>query len=271
MTDSRSIVVITADGPEHIYVTNVICAHFDVAAIFVLEPSPSNNRFNVWRRGIGTILDKLMWRALLFALNDRKARKQALHSVLGHESLAFAQSGRVVRVRADEREKLTASITDIAPDILAVYGTGKIPNEILNLADQVALNMHTGISPYYRGTACAFWPIVDNNAELVGATVHECTAAMDGGKIFFSGKARLYRHDSLHMIFARAVKVGAQAYVEVLKAAMDGTLEGKAQDLSIGREYRGYMRGFRAEILARRNLRRMRKFWSNESSGASQK
>ncbi len=40
MTQTRSIVVLTGDGPEHKYVTNLICAHFPVSAIFVVGEQP---------------------------------------------------------------------------------------------------------------------------------------------------------------------------------------------------------------------------------------
>jgi hypothetical protein len=87
---------------------------------------------------------------------------------------------------------------------------------------------------------------------------------MDGGKIYFAESARLFGDDDLHAIFARAVKVGAKGYVDVLHALFSNRLTAHNQDLSIGREYRGYMRGIRAEIRARYNLARMRLAWDAE-------
>ena len=134
----------------------------------------------------------------------------------------------------------------MAPDFIAVYGTGIVPDSVLSKATKKAFNMHTGISPYYRGAACAFWPIHEGEPDMVGATVHECVSAVDGGEIYATAKAPLFRGDSLHAIFARAAKAGAEAYARVLVDAVNGRLTGQGQDLSQGREFRGSMRGIRS-------------------------
>jgi len=263
MSETGTIVVLTGDGLEHKYVTNLICAHLPVSAIFVLDaPAPRLSR--IFRRGVSAFLDKLLWRAFLLAVNDKKARTAALHDVLGEECREFAEPHKVIKFAGRETEMLARAVKEFRPRVIAVYGTGKIPDAVLKTAGQIALNMHTGLSPYYRGTACAFWPLVEKRPEQVGATVHECTAAMDGGAIFFSRPAKLYRNDGINAVFARAVKVGAQGYVEVLLAAMAGPLRGQSQDLTIGREYYGYMRGLKAELKARANLARMRRAWAPE-------
>lgn len=134
-----------------------------------------------------------------------------------------------------------------------------MPDAALARARQLALNLHTGISPRYRGTSCAFWPIHNGEPEWVGATVHQCVAAVDGGRIFATVHATVRRGDDLHRIFARAVRAGADAYVAVIGDAMAGTVVGVPQDLSAGREYPGSDRGILSEIRARCRLRRMQR------------
>ena len=137
----------------------------------------------------------------------------------------------------------------------------------MNLARDIALNMHTGLSPWYRGAACAFWPIVEGKPEMVGATVHECTSKVDGGRIFFRERAHLYRGDDLHAVFGRAVAVGAQGYADVISRVVNGDLEGEMQDLTVGKEYRGAMLGLQAELAARRSLRRLARSWPEPATG----
>ena len=75
-------------------------------------------------------------------------------------------------------------VEQLDPDILLVFGTGIVGKAVLSKAKRIALNMHTGISPYYRGCDCAFWPLYNREWDMVGATVHECTQDVDGGRIF---------------------------------------------------------------------------------------
>jgi methionyl-tRNA formyltransferase len=119
------------------------------------------------------------------------------------------------------------------------------------------VNLHTGVSPRYRGTDCAFWPVANREPEWIGATVHECTAAIDGGQIFGVAPAGWRPDDRLHELFARAVECGAGLYVDVMRRYLrHGALKGERQDLTEGAEYRGYMRTLGPELRARVALRR---------------
>lgn len=78
-------------------------------------------------------------------------------------------------------------------DLYIVFGTSFIKGEILNfLKRNKAINLHMGLSPYYRGTDCNFWAIYDNNREMVGATTHYINEILDGGKILYTTKTLKY-------------------------------------------------------------------------------
>ena len=71
-------------------------------------------------------------------------------------------------------------------DIFIVFGSSFIKKDLVNfLIDHKALNIHLGISPYYRGTDCNFWALFDNNPHLVGATIHLLSKGLDSGPILY--------------------------------------------------------------------------------------
>lgn len=86
-------------------------------------------------------------------------------------------------------------LSDISLDVLAkpldcdlhiVFGCSYIKGELVNeLIDRKAINIHMGISPYFRGSSCNFWALYDNYPELVGATVHHLSKGLDSGPILF--------------------------------------------------------------------------------------
>lgn len=251
------IAILTGTGPEHIYVANLIAEALPVAAIISVDDN-AQRRPRFVQLGVRRFADKALLRLLNMAQRQNQVRDLALKDVLGADKASkFLQGDVVKRMSGFDVALLTTVIAEVKPDILAVYGTRKIPDTILGLAP-LALNMHTGVSPFYRGTACAFWPLYENDPANLGATVHSCTSALDGGAIFAVRRISLDRSDTLDTVFAKTVAVGAAAYVEVIKKALAGELAGEPQDLSLGREYRGSMRGFAAEVRARRNLRRLR-------------
>ena len=70
--------------------------------------------------------------------------------------------------------------------IYIVFGSSFIKNELVNfLVENRAINIHMGLSPYYRGTDCNFWALYDNNPHLVGATIHLLSKGLDSGPILY--------------------------------------------------------------------------------------
>ena len=58
-------------------------------------------------------------------------------------------------------------------DIYIVFGSSYIKGDLVEfLIKQKTINIHMGVSPYYRGADCNFWALYDNNPHLVGATIH---------------------------------------------------------------------------------------------------
>jgi folate-dependent phosphoribosylglycinamide formyltransferase PurN len=263
-----SIVLVTGDGPEHHYVANRITAAYDVAAILVCKEQKRRSWPAVWRSSRAQFIDKACGRLYLALIGDAARREKSLRRVLGPSSAGFERADLRAEVGRPKDGGLARRLAELRPDIIAVYGTGMIPDAALAAARLVALNMHTGLSPWYRGVACALWPILDGRPDMVGATVHECTSDVDGGRIFRRRRAALYRGDDLHAVFARAAAAGAEAYVEVIGEALAGRLSGEPQDLRTGREYRGAMLGFWAEWRARRSLRRLARTSPEFSSGS---
>jgi methionyl-tRNA formyltransferase len=262
---TASIVIVTGDDVEHRYVANRIAQRFPVAALLVTEQPRRQSLRKALRSGWLKLADRVLLKFYRKLIQDDRTRAADLLHVLGPEDCAeFLHVDKVLHVGRPKEGKLLEVLQDLAPDYLIIYGTGIVPSPVLAQAKKLALNMHTGISPQYRGAHCAFWPIHNGEPEWVGATVHECTAEVDGGRIFATVRATLKRQDSLHRIFARAVLAGAQAYAEVLDRALNNRLEGQIQQSGVGREYSGRMRGLAAELKARQRLGKMQSTWPTD-------
>lgn len=255
--DDRSLVVVTGTGREHRYVANRLCLAVPISAVIVDVSVRRPSARRAFRGGAARGASRLALQLFRRAVHDHASRDAALARVLGHElTSAFLAEERVVRVPGVNSDEAVDAVRAARPDALLVYGTSIVGDEILSQARELAFNMHTGISPHYRGTDCAFWPVVNREPRAIGATVHECTAAVDAGPIFAVAPAEWRAEDTLHDLFARAVAKGANLYVETIERYLAAELEGAPQDLSLGREYRGYMRTLGPELRARWALRR---------------
>ena len=77
-------------------------------------------------------------------------------------------------------------------DVYIVFGGSYIKGVLVDfLIEQKAINIHAGISPYYRGTDCNFWALYDGNPHLVGATIHLLSKGLDNGPVLYHALSNL--------------------------------------------------------------------------------
>lgn len=97
-------------------------------------------------------------------------------------------------------------------DLFIVFGSSYIKGWLLEfLISKRALNLHIGLSPYYRGTACNVWAVYDGNQDLVGATVHRLDSSLDTGAILFHTIPPRISDDSVFDFTMRSVLSGQEA------------------------------------------------------------
>jgi folate-dependent phosphoribosylglycinamide formyltransferase PurN len=250
------LVLLTRDDLEHRYVANRLCATLDIERIFVDRQPVRVNIRRAWTQGAGHFISKAARRFFLYAIRDDQMRKRVLGKML-EESDSFSTPQKIRVVEGINSPEVVSLVQEINPTVILVYGTSVIKDRVLNLAQDICFNMHTGISPYFRGTACTLWPIVTGELHMLGSTIHECTSRVDGGKTFEVVHVTCVPGDNLHAVFARTVIAGADAYSRVVRGYLAGEVRGVPQDLSVGREYSGSQLTLGPEVKARFRLWKM--------------
>ena len=77
-------------------------------------------------------------------------------------------------------------------DVYIVFGSSYIKGDLINfLVKKKTINIHMGVSPYYRGSACNFWALYDDNPHLVGATIHLLSKGLDSGPILYHAMSNI--------------------------------------------------------------------------------
>lgn len=97
-------------------------------------------------------------------------------------------------------------ILSLNPDILVCYGTSIIREPLLSDFEGRFLNIHLGLSPYYRGAGTNFWPIVNDEPEFVGVTFMQIDAGVDSGPVIHQMRATMFPNDSIHSAGNRLIR-----------------------------------------------------------------
>jgi len=128
-----------------------------------------------------------------------------------------------------------------------VFGADILRDPVMSVLPRLTINVHLGLSPWYRGTATLFWPFYNLEPHWAGATLHRVTGQVDAGPILMTCHPRLEAGDGIHDVAARTVVEARSGVVSCLEQYAGGaTLLGQAQR-SAGRLY--LTRHFRPEHL----------------------
>lgn len=93
----------------------------------------------------------------------------------------------------------------LEPDLLVLFGTSIVGEQLLSRFAQRVVNVHLGLSPYYRGSGTNFWPLVRREPECVGATIHLAVTKVDAGAILAQVRPRVESSDRAHELGTRTI------------------------------------------------------------------
>ncbi len=134
----------------------------------------------VLKRKNTTIISKinvLLFFIYYFLLLKRKIDTHLIKSLHVKSSI-----GADLKVKNINDPRALEKIKELNPDIILVSGTSILKRPWLELETPI-INAHTGIVPEYRGRFCWFWPIVNEQYNMLGVTAHLIDAGVDSGEI----------------------------------------------------------------------------------------
>ena len=107
-------------------------------------------------------------------------------------------------------------IKNESPDIILSYGCSIIKSDLIEYFNGRFINIHLGLSPYYRGSGTNFFPFVYNELQFVGATFMFLNEGIDTGEIIHQIRADLYRNDTIHDAGNRLISKMAEKSIKIL-------------------------------------------------------
>lgn len=107
------------------------------------------------------------------------------------------------------------------PDIIVVMGTCLIGGDIIKSADHI-INMHTGLSPYYRGGNTNAWPIIEGDLGHFGVTIHKMSLGIDSGDIIFTRRIAAAPGDDYGSINCKSIILGTELMLQTIALIKQG-------------------------------------------------
>ncbi|MFC7057741.1 formyl transferase [Halovenus salina] len=205
---TTDIIILTANSLRHSYLRQTFGLADNIEVVKSYCESKSGSLLEEARKnGEQVRIDHL----------ERRARSE--HDYFAHFVNTTPDRSNPIEIPYGDinEQQYYEEITDLEPDLLVVYGSSIIRDPLLSEYDGRILNVHLGLSPYYRGTGTNFWPLVNGEPEYVGATFMYIDEGVDTGEIIHQLRARVHPYDGPHDIGNRLIADVGQVYPEIVR------------------------------------------------------
>jgi phosphoribosylglycinamide formyltransferase-1 len=110
------------------------------------------------------------------------------------------------------------AIIEMSPDLIISYGCSIIKGPLIEYFDKKIINIHLGLSPYYKGAGTNFWPFVNNELTFVGVTFMYLDKGIDTGNIIHQMRPDIKPNDDIHQIGNRLIRDMSKELVKLIHA-----------------------------------------------------
>lgn len=145
---------------------------------------------------------------------------------------------RPLILRAGDLNLLDFSELDksLDSDLFLVFGASYIKGGLVEfLIEKKAINIHMGVSPYYRGSSCNFWALKNKDYQFVGSTIHMLGRGLDSGDMLFHALPSFEPNPFDYTM--KAVKAAHMGIIESIKNNNIFTLERVSQNRDLELSY----------------------------------
>ena len=217
-------IVLTSTMRRHQFVANTLASRLDVACVWQEEKSFQPLSY------AGSADDE---QVIVNHFDARDASEDAYFEAHGSVRVA---AKRVAPGGCNDPAEIEA-MRRLSPDVVLVFGTGLLKQALIDAFAGNVLNIHLGLSPYYRGAGTNFWPLVNGEPEYCGATIHFLDAGVDSGPIIAHVRPDIRSGDGPHDIGNKTIVSAADALASAAIAHHASPLRGVPQALE-GRVYK---------------------------------
>ena len=209
-------ILLTSSLRRHQFVANRLAERLELAGVWQEEKS-----FQPLRYAESADDEAVIQRH--FAARD--ASEEAFFAVHGTLRIGGGTAARVAPGGCNDPAAL-AHMRALSPDLVLVFGTSLLKPPLIDAFAGRIINLHLGLSPYYRGAGTNFWPLVNGEPEYCGATIHFLDAGVDTGPILAHARPAVSAGDGPHDVgnktIIAAVEVLADAAIAHAAAPLTG-------------------------------------------------
>lgn len=220
------VVLLAGQGRSTWIVANALSRAQIDTTVIIEDPVPRARFLRTRLRRLGPVT---VFGQLLFKLWSRMAQSAAeprLREIMAEAGLDDTpRSSERYRNVASANDPTTAAlIAEAAPEVVVVNGTRILSRALLDTIPMPVLNMHSGITPAYRGVHGGYWARGRGDMARCGVTVHRVDPGVDTGDVVAQARIEPGQRDTFFTYPMLQLAAGLPLLLQAVADARAGRL-----------------------------------------------
>jgi phosphoribosylglycinamide formyltransferase 1 len=208
---NKKIVLLTGTELRHEFFRKFIAIHKDISVLASFCESKKGNLLELVQN------DKKQNDSRSLHLSTRKIVEKDFFQVFCSK-VEDKSKPKFIKKGEINNQDHVSQITQLNPDVIISYGCSIIRSELIHVFKGRFINIHLGLSPYYRGSGTNFWPFVNNELQFIGSTFMYIDQGVDTGEIIHQIRANISYNDSIHQIGNRLIRDTFSECVKLIRS-----------------------------------------------------
>ena len=182
----QKIIILARDCDSTNIVYNHLKKYFEIDAIVFENPIPRKKQLLNRAKRLGylnAISQGIFFLCIAPVIRIFSQKRKAEIFKQYHLDETAPPENLITRIRYVNTEEGRALLNQLNPDLIIVNGTRIISKKTLESVHSTFINIHTGITPAFRGVHGGYWAVATGKKDLFGTTVHYVDTGVDTGGI----------------------------------------------------------------------------------------
>ncbi len=182
------IVILTTEGDKANILYHRLDKTYDIANVFMEKPVPRSRliKKRIKKMGIRKVVGQILFKIMIAKKLEHRSF-QRIQQIISENQLDSSPipEEKIINVTSVNDANCIKRLQELKPDMVIVHGTRIISKEVLQSVEVPFINMHAGITPFYRGVHGGYWALANQDPDHCGVTIHLIDEGIDTGGVIY--------------------------------------------------------------------------------------
>jgi folate-dependent phosphoribosylglycinamide formyltransferase PurN len=190
------VLILATDGRNSRLLYNTLKKEHPMTSVILEDSIPKTTFLKIRIKKIGFIKAISQAAFILFILpfiKDKRSQKLIVES--GFNATPIPEN-QIQRVSSFHNPEVIQMIQKAGCDLVILNGTRILKKTLLSQIKVPTVNIHTGITPEFRGVHGGYWANYFNKLDLFGVTLHYVNSGVDTGEVIAQKVIEINKKDN---------------------------------------------------------------------------